>query len=180
MWERHIHVDANTEIKDKRRRTDRNTLTMKKIITVIIIGTIVTLALPLLLLFKKLTWYELRDDKKITSEIPTVHCYVNENELEIEIWECDWFERDLCVNGQKVVEGTLHVVPVLKETKDTLTFVEKKNGDFIFKCHRPNSDCWTDELNINVDYKYDSLNNIYDRHLRLTLVKRWRLAFSVH
>jgi hypothetical protein len=153
---------------------------MKKIIVKLIIATIVVLALPLLLLFKKFTWYELRSHKRISNEIPTLYCHVNESELEVQVAECDWYGRDTCVNGQKVVEGTLQVIPILNESSDTLTFVEKRNGDLIYRCSQLNSDCWTNELTISLTYKYDSLNNTYDRHLQLTLVKRWRLAFSIH
>ena len=125
--------------------------------------------------------YELEHGDRINNEILTIDCFFGQDgdELLVDIVECDWYGRDICVNRQKVVDGTLQVVPYLSETGDTLKFINQVEGSLKYRCPK-NNNCWTDELKLSLTYKFDSLDKIYDRRLLLTLNKKSRLGFSVH
>jgi hypothetical protein len=142
------------------------------------------LAIPLLLtilFIRSYTSYELENGDKINNEIPRVDCFFGRDgdELFVNIVECDWYGRDICVNGQKVVEGTLQVTPYLGKAGDTLKFIRQVEGSLIYRCPTNNA-CWTDKLKLSLTYKFDSLDNSYHRRLLLTLNKKRRFGFSVH
>jgi hypothetical protein len=154
-------------------------LTMRKLLLFLF-----ALGLGLIFIFfvRSITKYELNTDR-LNNEIPTVDCYFDrdEDELFIKIVECHWYGRDNC-KGQKVVEGTLKIIPYLTETSDTLKFIEKKEGSFKYRCPNWNNDCWADELKISLTYKVDSLNTVYDKKLLLTPIrdKEYNFGFSAH
>jgi hypothetical protein len=151
---------------------------IKRILIIISIAVV-----PFLFFIRSYTWYELKDkDQKINNEIPTVRCFFGryEDELFVDIVECDWYGDDICVNGQKVVDETLQVIPYFSETGDTLKFMKKVEGSLKFRCPNNNNDCWTDELKISLRYKFDSLETTYNRQLLLTLNKKKDYGFSVH
>jgi len=74
-------------------------------------------------------------DNRINNEITRVTVYLDQDEtqISIDIIECDWYGRDLCVNGQKVVDGTMQVVPFLSKTTDTLEFIQKIEGSLFYR-----------------------------------------------
>jgi len=142
------------------------------------------IAIPLLLamfFIRSYSSYELEHGDRINNEILTIDCFFGQDgdELLVDIVECDWYGRDICVNGQKVVDGTLQVVPYLSETGDTLKFINQVEGSLKYRCPT-NNNCWTDELKLSLTYKFDSLDKIYDRRLLVNLNKKSRLGFSVH
>lgn len=139
-------------------------------------------AIPLLFFVRSYAWYELRDkDERISNEILTVSCFFGRqgDELFIDIVKCDGYGREVCINGQKVLEESIRVIPVSK-TGDTLKFVKIIEGSLVYRCPNSNDDCWTDELKISLMYKFDSLQTTYDRQLLLTLFKKKDFDFSVH
>jgi hypothetical protein len=142
------------------------------------------IGIPLLLtmfFIRSYSSYELENADRINNEILRVDCFFGRDgdELFVDIVECDWYGRDICVHGQKVVDGTLHVVPYLSETGDTLKFIRQVESSRLYRCPTGN-DCWTEKLKLSLSYKFDSLENSYDRQLLLTLGKKSDFGFSVH